>query len=122
MPPNPNWVSHHVDTGSLGMSFLLTGHVSTDANENLHSQLRCNNNMHPQAEQRLAHLKVITLTHFEKCGTDDGATLIEYMRKKKQGLGEPVEIPETTLANPVPLLPLVTTQTLYYLTGWFGHI
>lgn len=108
-----------MDTGSE-ISFFFTGRVSTDANENLHSQLRCNNNMH-QAKQCRARLRLITLTQFEKRGTDDGGTLIEYsdhIRQKKEGLKDPVEIPNSCLNNPVPPLPLVTTQMLYYLTGW----
>ena len=121
IPPNPNWVSHLMDTGSLNMSFFFTGRVSTDVNENLHSQLRCNNNMHPQAKQCRAQLRLIILAQFEKFGSEDGASLIEYsdhLRSKRQGLREPVEMEDTPCDGPVPPLPLVTSQTLYYLTGW----
>ena len=122
IPPNPNWVSSLGDTGPLNLlSFFLTGRVSTDANESLHSQLRCNNNMHPQAKRCRARLRLITLANFKKCSTDDDPILIEYsdyMSRQTEGLSEPVEIPEVCMSNPLPPLPLVTTQTLYYLSGW----
>lgn len=120
IPPNPNWVSSLGDTGPLNLVFLFTGCVSTDANENLHSQMRGNNNMHPQAKQCRARLRLITLGSLIKCSTDDDeGVLIEYSdRRKKECLKEPVEIPEACKTDPLPPLPLVPTQTLYYLSGW----
>ena len=120
MPEQREWMALLMGEGASLHQFY-TGRISTDANENLHSQLRADNVMHPNARTCRARLKAIALTQYEGSGPATSSTMIDYIGTlaKTEQPDEPVIIPDLpTQADEQQPLPLIQGQVLYYLSGW----
>ena len=93
IPEDRMWMARVTgETPSLNPFF--TGRISTDANENLHAQLRANNVIHPSAKTCRARLKAIALSQYDGKGlSSEDNTMIDYIDNLALA-EEPVEIPE----------------------------
>ena len=116
LPADHTWMGRLV--GETPVRFY-TGRISTDANENLHSQLRTDNVMHPSAQICRSKLKAISLVQYEGKGHTDQSPLVKLI----DTLGPKEEQPMTISDLPAVEveqhpLPLLQGQVLYYLSGW----
>ena len=94
-------------------------YLHTDANENLHAQLRADNIMHPSAKNCRARLKAIAITQFDGKGPSNSSSMMDYIDTLPQ-TEQPVDIPELPAQadEEQQPLPLIQGQVLYYLSGW----
>ncbi|KAJ8356480.1 hypothetical protein SKAU_G00192740 [Synaphobranchus kaupii] len=118
-PANCSWVQT-ICPDSSSLRFFLTGRVSTDANENLHSQLRVNHNLNPQARDCRARLKLLSINQFEDSRPTEQnlITYLDTIKTTEEEEEQPVEILEAGGIKSAAALPLHESQVLYYITGW----
>ena len=117
LPQNPLWMAEMTGEGQ-SLTHFHTGRISTDANENLHSQLRSNNVIHPGPKTCRSRLKAIALSQFGRKDPDPDVTVIDLIHTVAQ-TEEPVTITELPVqVEEQQPLPLIQGQVLYYLTGW----